>query len=563
MSNKTRSTRRLFILGAIKTSAIFCLVSRLCYLQVVKNQQYKALSDHNRLKVSLANATRGNILDRNGTKIAYNEKQYNLIFEPVKGIDVEYSVSKLLNILRIPQSEYHSLYTLIKNAKEATIIIEDMDWEVVRSIEFNLVDLHGIFIITNYKRCYPMGLELAHIIGYVRKNYRNGLYSYVGESGVEYTYNDDLEGNPGILQEEVNAKMQVIRSLSRIASTSGKDIKLSINCELQNFIYGVLGKIGSVVVIDVGNGNILSMNNYPSYDNNLFVKSISQKQWETLLSDKGLPLFNRAVALQIPPGSTFKMIAALAALEHGIIETDTSFFCNGEIRIGNNIFRCWKRHGHGNISLNEAISSSCNVYFYHIGQRMNVDHLLDVAKKFGLGKLPGTRLREEMGGIIPDREWRKKNNKNWYLGDTINSVIGHGYVLVTPLQLAVMTARLATGKRVTPSIINTEQDFTPLDINNHILYPVRYGMYSAVNSFGGTANKVYSTFQSIAGKTGTSQVKSMVNGNKIDENHSLFVGYAPYDKPEYAISVVMERSPAGTASKIAKKVLDYLFMHGI
>ncbi|MBQ4874783.1 MAG: penicillin-binding protein 2 [Rickettsiaceae bacterium H1] len=564
--SKKKYTRRLFVLGTIKTSAILCLVGRLYYLQIIKNQEYKALSDHNRLKVSLINAARGNIFDRNGKIIAYNKKQYDLVFSPVKGIDVDDSITKLLHILELSQSEYHNLYTLIRNAKEATVISENVGSDVVRKLELNSANLHGIFIVENYERHYPFGMVLAHVIGYARKNYHNGLYLYIGESGVEYSYDKDLNGSPGILQEEINAKMEVVRSLSRIVATEGKSIELSIGYELQYFISNILKHTGSVVLLDVKSGNVMAMNSYPSYDNNLFVKSISRKQWGELKNDARMPLFHRAVALQIPPGSTFKLISALAALESGIIDSESTFFCSGRIKIGNNVFRCWKKQGHGLISLNEAISSSCNVYFYYIGQKLNVDFLFATAIRLGFGQLTGIGLKEEQSGIIPDSIWRKKKNyRNWYVGDTINSVIGHGYVLVTPLQLAVMTARLATGKKIIPSLEkNVNQiNFDPLKIDAEHLKSVKYGMYSAVNSFSGTANKVYSGIQKIAGKTGTAQTVTIINGNKVDHDHSLFVGYAPYNKPKYAISVVMENSISGSASRIAKQIFDYIFAHDV
>ncbi len=565
MVRKICSNRRLFLLGVIKCSAVLCLTGRLYYLQVVKNKQYRMLSDSNRTKISLVSAIRGNILDRDGLQLAYNRKQYDLILEPVKGIDIGKSVERLINILNISQSEYDHMFNLIKNATETTIILEDLNWEMVKKVELNLVDLYGIFISVNYKRSYFAGKALSHVVGYARFNYSEKIYSYVGKTGVEYRYDNELKGQPGILQEEIDAKMHVVRSLSRIVSKPGQDIKVSISSRLQSFVYTVLGQNGSAVVMDVNNGSILSMNSYPSYDNNLFVQHIAKDDWDRLANDDNLPLFNRVLAFQTPPGSTFKIMSALAALESGVISEDTTFFCGGHIKVGDRIFHCWKRSGHGFISLNEAISKSCNVYFYHIAQRIDIDYLLYVAMQFGFGNLSGMGLQEEVKGVIPDKGWREKYVKRWYVGDTVNCVIGHGYVLVTPLQLAVMTARLATGRNVVPSILYSQEDvvFSKVNFKKKNLVSVQSGMYKAVNSPNGTANKVYSNVQRVAGKTGTAEANVIKKTIPLSGSHSLFVGYSSYDEPKYALAVVMERSVGGAASIVAKKIFDYIHVNSV
>ena len=561
---KKRFERRLFITGAIKSMAMSCLVGRLYYLQIFENSRYKLLSDYNRINVSFVNALRGGIFDSTGIQLADNKKQYNVAFHPTKGINIDYVVKKLLSILNLLQSHYERIYDLLDNAIETTIIQEDIDWSILQKIEFNNHDLHGIIISVDYKRVYYKGPIFSHIIGYARRVIsRNDICLYVGKRGIEYSYDGRLKGNPGIVQQEINSKRQIIKSLSKIVSKPGEDIHLSIKYQLQSFIFKILKNIGSVVVMDVNSGEIIAMNNFPHYDNNLFIKPILKSTWDALTKNQDSPLLNRAVAMQIPPGSTFKMISALAALEGGLITAETKCTCRGHINIGGHDFHCWKREGHGSISLNKAISSSCNVYFYNIGREINIDRLLKVAEIFGLGKILGLGVREEASGIIPNRQWRDKYYKDshWYTGDTINSIIGHGYLLATPLQLAVMTARIATGKEVSPSLIKNHEKkkFNHLNIRNDHLRLVREGMYNAVRF--GTAHRLYSHTQEIAGKTGTAQLVSLKNGNN---NHSLFVGYSSYKNPKYAISVVLERSEiSGRASVIAKQVFDYIYQYNI
>lgn len=558
---KKRIGRRIFTLGAIKSAAILCLMNRLYYLQIANNQQYRALSENNRINVSLINPIRGDILDCNNNKLAYNKEQYNLVFIPTEGINIEYTVERLLYIMRLSQSEYQNIYQLLSEAQEETTIQEDISWSLIKRVEFNLTNLHGILIASDNKRCYLEGGLCSHLIGYARRSYHSGLYSYIGKSGIEYSYNKILSGTPGVTQEEVNSKKRAVRQLSTIVSKPGQDIHLSINYKLQRFIHSILDHTGSVVVMNVKNGNVVAMNSYPSYDNNLFIKSITQQTWDKLTHDKDLPLLNRSVALQVPPGSVFKMISALVALRYGIINANTELVCNGHIKVGNRTFHCWKRSGHGKISLNEAIASSCNVFFYLIGQQITIDQLAEMASEFGLGDLSGIGLQEELSGIIPNFNWRKKHNKHWYTGDTVNSVIGHGYILATPIQLAVMTARLATGKKITPSLIKNDDDidFPYMNIHSEDLHSVQYGMYNVVNSYTGTAyGKVHSLLHKRAGKTGTSQITSLDKSST--DHHSLFVGYAPYDQPKYALSVVIERSKvSGAASKIANSIFDYLY----
>ncbi len=562
MSKKTLTQRRLFILGAIKISTLCCLTSRLYYLQIREQAKYKSLANKNRLRSSVANYKRGDITDRNGIKIAYDKKQYDLIFDPIKNVNIKDAAQNLLHILNLP--EHHHLYNVINNAQETTVILENLDWDTIQKIEFNLINLNGLFTISSYKRYYPCREALSHILGYVRKRYQDRLYSYTGEIGIEYLYDDELTGKPDIVQKEVNAKMEVKRYIHKIMGKASTNIQLSIDSNLQQFVYHkALRASGSVVVVDVRTGNILAMNSSPSYDNNIFTHLITDKTWHNLKDNKSYPLLNRAVKLEIPPASTFKLVAALSALKNNIIKPHTKVFCSGAITIGKTKFRCWKRDGHGLINLNEAIASSCNVYFYYIARKIDINDLCATANELGLGKLTGTGLIEESKGLIPSQEWRDKNVQHWYLGDTLNTIIGHGYVLSTPLQLALMTAKIATGKNVLPSFThyNSKKPFETLPFNQQDLRIVKNGMYTAVNSSMGSGNKAYSNLEIIAGKTGTSELTKSVKNHQVYTKSSLFVGYAPYNNPKYAISVVIQGNQSVIASKVAKQVLEYIFVH--
>jgi penicillin-binding protein 2 len=517
--------RRAFILGGVQLTISAIFSYRLYNLQIRNRQKYEMLSNNNRVRITTIMPQRGKILDRNSIELAVNKISYVVLFGGQKASNKE------------------------------------VDWKTLSEIESNIARLSETKITALYKRYYPFGSMCSHVLGYTKK--QQGI-SEVGISGIEYTYDDILKGKPGKSEQEINSKKRVIKKLSSIPQQDGQDVQLTIDINLQEKIAEVFkDHKGSLTVIDVNNGEILALYNSPSYDNNLFASGLSNETWESL-NTPSLPLVNRALLYQIPPGSIFKVIVALAALKDGIITPEEKFPCRGYMKIGERKFRCLKSKVHGYVSLNEAMASSCNTYFYNIGKKISVDSLVEMASKFGIGSGPliGT-FKEEASGLLPDKDWcTRKLYSEWYLGDTINLVIGQGYILTTPLQLAVLSARLATGKEVIPHIKmgRTIQDFPDINVNHEHLSIVQKAMFDVVNSRTGIASTYkkglsFPSGMQIAGKTGTPEI------NSEGKSHKLFIAYGPYHKPRYAISVFIEhgktpRQDVAMANEIFQYMLE-------
>ncbi|MGL9732853.1 MAG: penicillin-binding transpeptidase domain-containing protein [Wolbachia sp.] len=497
--------RRAFILGSIQLIISTIFSYRLYNLQIKNRQKYEELSNNNRIRIVNIVPMRGRILDRNGIKLAENKIVFN-----------EQKIS----------------------AKE---------------IEPNLTRSSGTEITALYKRYYPFGSMCSHVLGYTKKQQE---ISEIGVSGIEYTYDHILKGEPGKSEQEINSKKRIMRELLNTPQQNGQDVQLTIDIDLQKKIAEIFqSHKGSAVVIDVNNGEILALYNSPSYDNNLFTNRLSNETWKNLNSHS-LPLVNRALSYQIPPGSIFKVIVALTGLKDEIITLEEKFSCKGYMTIGERKFRCLKSKAHGYVSLNEVMTLSCNTYFYNIGKKINIDSLVEMARKFGIGSGPLIgAFREEASGLLPDKNWRmQKLYSQWYLGDTINLVIGQGYLLTTPLQLAVLAARIATGKEVIPHIEmnKTIQDFSEINVNHEHLDIVRKAMFDVMNSQAGAYKKKLKLIQ-IDGKTGTPEI------NSISKNHKLFIAYGPFHDPRYAISVFIEHDKAQRQDvAIASEILQYM-----
>ncbi|WCR57897.1 penicillin-binding transpeptidase domain-containing protein [Wolbachia endosymbiont of Ctenocephalides felis wCfeJ] len=512
--------RRAFILGGVQFAISIIFSCRLYNLQIRNRQKYEVLSDNNRIRIATIMPRRGRILDRNSVELAANKISYIVLFDGQK------------------------------------ISGQEVDLRTLPEIESKIEKSSEAKVTALYKRYYPFGSICSHILGYIKK--QQGM-SEVGVSGIEYTYDNILKGEPGKSEHEVNSKKRVIRELLSIPQQDGQDVQLTIDIDLQKKIAGVFqGHKGSVVVVNVNNGEILALYNSPSYDNNLFTSRLSNETWESL-NAPSLPLVNRALSYQIPPGSIFKVIVALAGLKDEIITPEEKFACRGYMKIGERKFRCLRNKVHGYVSLNEAMALSCNTYFYNVGKKIGVDSLVEVARKFGIGngKLIGT-FKEEAPGLLPDRDWRaRKLYSQWYLGDTINLVIGQGYILTTPLQLAILAARIATGREVVPHIEmnKTIQNFPNIDVDHEHLSIVRKAMLSVVNARTGAHRKELEFIRDIqiAGKTGTPEINSK------GESHKLFIAYGPYHNPRYAISVFIEhgRAPRQDVA-MASEILRYM-----
>jgi penicillin-binding protein 2 len=578
---KTFGRRAIFI-GGIKLALLSLIAGRYFFLQISRSEKYKTLSENNRIKIIIVPPLRGSILDRNDEKIADNTIFYRL------GVDSEYIkelediVPKVEDILgrKLKLSLEQIKKRLIKRNRNEPLIIEDsLTWHEVSKASLNNHLLEGVEVIQAPVRSYLQDESFVHITGYIgcpteKEIDAMDLISFnelkIGKSGIEKIYDETLRGYPGLKRTEVDVKGTLIRELSKDSPTPGDNLKLTIDANLQKHLFDVMAKDninGAVVVLKAKTGEVLAMHSSPSFNPNEFVDGVSQKYWDQLMAHPHNPMINNVVSTPYPPGSTFKIITAIAALRHGYSPNRTHT-CTGVHYVGSRPFKCWKSGGHGTLDLTQAIAQSCNPYFYSIAQNIGVDIIADTARKLGYGSLSKIELPFEHAGLIPDPKWKQNRYKmTWYMGDTINTAIGQGYVLVTPIQLATMTARVATGTLVTPTLIYKEkyEPFAELDIPKKCLTPVQEGMRKAANVPLGTVYRHEMSRDDfvVCGKTGTAQVASLKfhSAGKKFEHHGLFTSFAPFADPQYVISVVVEHGKAGaaTAAPVAKQIYNELF----
>lgn len=586
--------RRTFVLGLLSTALYGGLASRLAWLQVVHNDQYTTLSDKNRIHVNLVTPVRGYITDRNGEVLAHNEQNFRVQIVPEQTSDIGMSLDALGQIIDLRPSEKEAV---IKRAKKQPRFIpieikDNLEWEDVSAIEISLPDLPGISIDVGQKRLYPMADQAAHIVGYVGAVSREELTSdpvlslpgfQVGKTGIERAFENDLRGRAGTRSIEVNVSGRMVRELGEVKGVIGKTVGLTLDKELQTQVVARLAqeRSAAAVIMDADTGEIYAMASHPSFDPNLFATTLPQDEWNRLLGDLGKPLNDKVLSGQYPPGSTFKMVVVLAALEAGIINEKTSFFCPGHYEVGAERFHCWKRAGHGWVNVFSALSESCDVYFYSIARELGIKRIAAMARRLGLGQKYDISLPQEQAGLVPDQNWKRGAlGTSWQPGETIVASIGQGYILTTPLQLAVMTARMVNGgKAVKPWVVahsgsrllHPQTDWPSVGLKDRHLAIVRRGMEMVVNDRTGTAKgaAIYEEGMEMAGKTGTSQVKRITmeerrTGRMSQEDviwqhrhHALFVGYAPMHKPRYVCSVIVEHgaSGSGAAAPIARDIL--------
>ena len=599
-------TRRTLFLAGFKSSLLFTLIGRLYYLQIVKSKEYKTFSDSNRIKDFLIPPVRGKILDRNQQILAGNKNYYRALLDPTIADNNKETIEKLSEILSLSKEEEKNILEKLKKhrSKRSLTIYNHLTWEEVAKIEVNAPRIPGITIDVGQIRFFPDGEASSHVVGYMgpvseKEIAINPLLNHpdfkIGRSGVERELEPRLRGEAGVRRMEVNAFGLSVRELSREDSKSGEDINLTLDKRIQTFVKERMKNLsGSAVVIDIKDGSVVSFVSTPSFDPNQFTQGVKANYWKSLTRSPDRPLINKAISNQYPPGSTFKIVVALAALEDGF-DPNVKIHCPGHMDLGGRRFHCWKKEGHGKMNLNDAIMHSCNIYFYHISKNLDVDKIASMAKIFGLGEESGIILKGEKSGLIPNKEWkRQKYNRKWQKGDTFNVSIGQGYALATPIQLAVMAARIASGKNISPHLV-TQKDIThdttkineinnletitkkevkngfkSLDIKKAHLDLVRDGMRRVMNVAGGTAygSKIWDEKYAMAGKTGTSQVISKEKLKtsiehmteeqiKRTQNHALFIGYAPLSHPRYAISVVVDHGGGGskTAAPVAKDIM--------
>jgi penicillin-binding protein 2 len=579
-------SRRAFVVTSAKFGILSMLLARMFYMQIIKGREYKTQADNNRISLILLEPERGKILDINGFEIAGNSPKFYLMLDRKQAKNYKESLNKLFELLEFSLDDKDDINKKIKNSprKFPAVIYKNLTWKQVAVIEENLDLLDGIYTEKINSRVYNSAESFAHITGYLGKisdeyfslNYNLAKDFQVGKSGAEKFYEDSLQGKFGYKKIETNARGAYIKTLEEETSTEGSDIVLCLDKSVQEFMHSLLpSEGGSAVVMNVRDGKILGMCSKPSFDPNEFVGSISNSYWNQILNNPYKPLVSKITQTHYPPGSTFKLVTIYAALDSGVSK-DFSFFCTGSTKIGSSIFRCAKSSGHGYVNnIQEAIQKSCNCYMYELSRIISGEKILEVAKKFGFGKKTGIDLTGELDGFVPSKEWKIRRFKyNWTLGDSYNIAIGQGALLSTPLQQTRLTAAIANGgKLVRPSILSSsEPEIMDLNINQDYLNFIKEGMFMSVNKLGGTSFRSKSYITTLAGKTGTSQVIAKKNASDDlnrksikwqNRNHALFAGFFPYDKPKYAISVIIDHGGGGssTASPIAKKIAEFITLN--
>lgn len=579
-------TRRAFVIGVGQGALLAVLGGRLAWLQIEQGPQYKTMAERNRINVKLLAPARGQIVDRFGVPLAINNQDFRVVLIREQTDDMKKALEKLSTMIKLDERQIQKVINLAKKSSKFTPIEvrNSLKWDEVATIEVNLTDLPGISTEVGEIRSYPFSDATAHMIGYVGAVAKGETNDdpllkqpgfLIGKTGIEKALDTDLRGSAGTAEMEVNVVGREVRELKRNVATPGQRAILTIDADLQFNLQQrlVATKSASAAIMDVHDGSIYALCSFPSFDPNHFTRGISAERWEELLADPAYPLTNKAIAGQYPPGSTFKMITLLAALEAGVITEHTTAFCPGHYDLGRDKFHCWKKGGHGTVGLLDALAQSCDTYFYKLAIELGIDRLAVMARKFGLGSKFGFELSEERPGLVPDRQWKLgAHGENWHPGETIVASIGQGYYLSTPLQLAVMTSRLVNGGyAVTPNIVGYVGDkkripetYPKIDVNPRHLQLVCEGMNRVVNHQRGTAYGSRLQHPDIAelkmgGKTGTAQVKRITKqeralGIKNEtlpwrfRHHALFVGYAPLDKPRYAIAVVVEHGGGGSAA---------------
>ena len=587
--------RRGVLIFAIQGIFVAGLAARMRFLQIDQADQYRLLAEENRINVRLVPPSRGLVYDRDGLLIASNVQNYRAVIIREDVENLESLLNNLQTLLKISDEKKQAIRKLVlKHSPFVPItVLNNLSWSDVAKISVNAPVLHGLTADVGLNRHYPRGADYAHLLGYVgpvsdfdlkKRDDNDPLLKIprfqIGKTGVEAKLERALRGNAGTKRIEVNAKGRVIRELSRQESSPGQSVQMTIDTGLQNFALARLGKkSASAVVMRVDNGDLLSMASSPSFDTNLFVKGISTNDYAALRDNEFRPLADKSVQGIYPPGSTFKMVIALAALDEGLIRPNEKIRCDGHIELADRKFHCWKRLGHEEITLTEALEQSCDVFFYDLALRVGIEKITQMAKRLGIGIKHNLPLSGVARGLSPTKNWKlKTQGESWVLGDTLNVGIGQGYVLASPLQLAVMAARIASGKVVEPRIIKrvngVEQKILnqlKLDIDPNALGIIRSGMYEVSNGIKGTArkSKIAISEISMAAKTGTSQVRNITSkeratgvipNEKLPYNrrdHALFVGFAPYNQPKYAIAVVVEHGGGGSkvAAPIARDIM--------
>jgi penicillin-binding protein 2 len=575
-------TRRSLGMGGGMTLVFAILTGRLYQLQIRDGDQYMTEAEDNRINERLLAPPRGRIFDRFGVELANNRRNYRVLLVAEQATQgVQEALDTIGKVIALTDAQKKRvMVTLAQNKKFVPVpVVENLSWEEFSRINMHLPYLPGVQPDVGETRDYPFNDELVHILGYVaavspedKKGDEDTLLDIpgyrIGKRGIERQYDAVLRGSAGASRVEVNAYGRVIRELGHEAGTPGQDIWLTIDREVQQYVSQRLGnESAACIVTDVETGDIIAMASTPGYDPNLFNVGISPDQWRGLTEDDHKPLLNKVMDGVYPPGSTFKPVVAMAAVEAGLATPDYRVSCNGQLTLGNHTFHCWKKGGHGSLDLEGGIKNSCDVFFYETARRLGIDKIQEVALKLGLGAPTGIELPGEKSGFIPSRAWKQKRyGVAWQQGDTLSCGIGQGYVTATPLQLALEVTRIASGKKVSPRLVhmvgnamNHREEAPPLDLSPEGLARVREGMNQVANVPGGTAYafRIPEPGFEMAGKTGTAQVRAysaeehlhgVTKNSALDwklRDHGLFIAFAPVGQPKYACACIVEHGSDG------------------
>ena len=578
MSINGNSSEKVLISAYLIIALFFILTIRIWQLQILQGSEYRKLSEENRLRIVRVAAPRGIIYDRTGIPLVKNTPYYFVSISPqnLDGLDIS-ALAELLKMDRDVLSEK------IKNRPQQNLyepirLKEGLSTKEIALIEARRSDFPSLAVDADVSRDYLFGNIGAHLIGYLGKpnefQYSSPDFkdvpsnAFIGQWGVEKLYDRQLRGTSGERIIEMDALGRELRLIKEKSPIRGDDVKLAMDIKLQKEAEESFGeKTGALVAMKPDTGEILALISRPSFDPNLFARGIKQRQWEDLNQNKKLPFLNRSLQSQYPPGSTFKIITAIAAMEESVVDVNTKVTCTGEIVYGRWHFGCWQKHGHGTLSLHRALVESCDVYFYDLGKRLGIDRVASYARMFGLGKETGLRMAKERSGVVPDTKWKlEKRKQPWYLGETFNASIGQGYVATTPFQMAQMMSIVANGGYVySPSLLMADNNPTPLtklNIRQETLDEVKKALSGVVNENGGTGWAAKSSLVNICGKTGTAQVVGLKRDSKylpeMFRDHAWFVAFAPYEAPEIALSVMVEHGGHGgaTAAPIAKRAIE-------
>lgn len=585
-------SRRAVTLGAIQGGIGLLLAGRMGYLSIFENEHYQLLAESNRVNLTLTPPRRGWIVDRNGSPIATNRTSFRVDLIPDRLENKDAVIAELTKILSLTPEDVDRIETGLKRSSGFTpvAVIENLDWERYAAISVRLPEMPGVAPAPGFARYYPLGEAVGHLTGYIGtasvEQYKKDKDPLLitpgfklGKDGIEKALEDELRGVPGAKRVEVTARGKLVKELATREDTPGKNVKLTIDAGLQEYAARRLGtNSGSAIVIDATNGDILAMVSMPAYDPNSFSDGIGQSEWKMLSEDDHVPLMNKVLQGLYPPGSTVKPMNGLALMNAGV-DPNARISCSGALRVGNGVFHCHKKSGHGALDLKNAIMQSCDIYFYEMVRRIGYDAVAPLARQLGMGQKFELPFGTQRFGTVPDSAWKLKRYKEaWTVADSLNASIGQGYVLANPMQLAVMASRLASGRALTPRIIasDPQRPAPPLAATPEQLAIIREAMWGVVNGGGtGGAAKMYVPNVALAGKTGTAQVRRITMAERASgvlkngslpfklRDHALFQGFAPHDNPKYAIAVVLEHGGHTVRNLdtpgIARDIMTWLF----